>query len=208
MRTALKLNSKGAEVGRSDDSGKSPRPHPSSCVEPDNRIWFHTHDTAARFLSGPHLTNLSSNFQRCLEERIGTNVLSHQWIEQTDLYSFVYDLMFPSQIEALFGTSFLHLSPSFPADFKEFHSGLFYLLLGYPRWMVPKAWDARERCLESIKKYHARLDEEKYEKTNHGEKKDFICGSEFIRARERMHAKMKRLDADAIASSELGVIWA
>ena len=127
----------------------------------------------------------------------------------TDLYAFLYNVIFPTQIEILFGTSFLTLHPNFVSDFREFHQGLAYLLRGYPRWLVPKAWDARERCLTSIKKWHAYVQEQQPDKTSLShEDRSFKYGSQFISARQEMHSKIEALDADDIASSELGVIWA
>ncbi|KAL9117083.1 MAG: hypothetical protein Q9187_006385 [Circinaria calcarea] len=208
MRNILKLKPNGASFCESDDSGRGPRPHPKSNVEPENRIWFHTHDTSARYLSGLHLNSLSSYFQYHLKNRIGALSLDNQWSETTDLYSLIFDIIFPTQIEALFGTSFLSLNPNFASDFREFHRGLTYLLRGYPRWLIPKTWRARERCLEDIKKWHIESQKQQDGKILSGEERYISYGSDYIRARKHMHAKMKLLDADAIASSELGVIWA
>ncbi|KAL2040299.1 hypothetical protein N7G274_007202 [Stereocaulon virgatum] len=40
------------------------------------------------------------------------------------------------------------------------------------------------------------------------EERLLFYGSDFIRNRRQMHGKMGPLDEDALASSELGVIWA
>ena len=209
MRNILKLKPNGASFCQSDDSGRGPRPHTRSNVKPENRIWFHTHNSSAIFLSGLHLKTLSSHFQYHLRNRIGTLPLDNQWSETTDLYSFVFDLTFPTQVEVLFGTSFLPLNPNFASNFREFHRGLTYLLRGYPRWLVPKAWDAREQCLEDIKKWHIAVQkQEDNGRISSSEGKHLSYGSDYIRGRKHMHSKMKLLDADAIASSELGVIWA
>ena len=192
-----------------DDSGRGPRSHPLSNVKAENRIWFHTRDSAATYLSGPHLKSLASRFQYHFRSRMEELSLPDGWSLNTDLYTFVYNVMFPTQIEVLFGTTFLTLNPNFASDFREFHRGLSYLLRGYPRWMVPKAWDARERCLTSIKKWHVYVQEQQPEETTlcH-EDRILRYGSRFISVRREMHSKMKALDADDIASSELGVIWA
>lgn len=209
MRNILKLNRNGAEFCESDDSGRGPRPHPKSHVKPENRIWFHTHDSSATFLTGSHLGTLTSTFQDRLKDRVGDLSFNNEWSQATDLYSFVYNTIFPTQIEVLFGPSFLLINPDFASDFREFHRGLTHLLRGYPWWLAPKAWTAREKCLDGIKRWHALLEvEENDEKQLSDEKKHTNQGSEFIRARKRMHTKMKSLDKDAIASSELGVIWA
>ena len=209
MRNILKLGSSGARFCESDNSGRGPRPHPLSNVKKENRIWFLTHDSAATYLSGPHLKPLASSLQHHLRLRIDGLSFPHGWVMNTDLYTFLYNLMFPSQIEVLFGTSFLNLNPDFPSDFRVFHQGLVYLLRGYPRWMVPKAWDARERCLKSIKDWHIYVQEQQADEAMPCHKdRTRIYGSRFISVRREMHSKIKALDADDIASSELGVIWA
>ena len=209
MRNVLKLNPNGARFCESDDSGRGPRPHPSSNVKFENRIWFHTHDSAAIYLSGLHLKPLVADFQHRLGSRMDSITLDDQRMEFADLYGFLYDLLSPTQIDTLFGTSFLAMNPNFAFDFREFHRGLPYLLRGYPRWLSPKAWDARERCLESIKGWHAFCREKKRTgEVQSDEERTLFYGSRYIENRQAMHSKMKALDADAIASSELGVIWA
>ena len=209
MRNILKLGSNGAKFCESDDSGRGPQPHSKSNVKNENRIWFHTRDTAAMYLSGPHLMSLASRFQRDFRSHL--EAVSHPpgWHVKTDLYGFVYDIMFPTQIRVLFGTSFIDLNPTFAGDFREFHKGLPFLLRRYPRWMVPKAWDARERCLRSVKKWHVHVQENQANATKLSDEEwTLIYGSRLISVRQEMHSKMTALDPDAIASSELGIIWA
>ena len=182
-----------------------------STVRPENRIWFHTHDSAATFLSGTHLKVIASYFQRHLKDRVRQFTYTKQWSDPTDLYSLVHDLIFSTQIDTLYGKSFLLMNPNFVSDFRTFHHGIPYLLRGYPRWLIPKTWDARERCLEAIKQYHISRDEWKVDSNDKTEADEEHCvnyGSDFIRARKLIHSKMEGLDADAVASSELGVIWA
>ena len=65
----------------SDDSGKGPRPHSKSNVKKENRIWFNTRDTAATYLSGPHLTSLASRFQHGVRSRVGALSPTSSWME-------------------------------------------------------------------------------------------------------------------------------
>ena len=209
MQNILKLGPSGASFCDSDDSGRGPRPHPKSQVKPENRLWFHTHDTSAIFLSGNHLQTIVKNFQPKLRARIEELPIDSNWNETADLYQFIYDTLFPIQVQALFGTSFLALNPNFAQDFRKFHQGLVYFLRGSPSWLIPTAWAARERCLESIKRWHLfLLEQESNQKPAHSEENNFLFGSRYIRTLQEKYGRMKPLDADAIASSELGVIWA
>ena len=209
MRNVLKLGSNGAKFCELDDSGRGPRPRSGTNVNAENRIWYLTHNSAATYLSGPHLKSLASRFQHQLSSRIEAMSLPLGWGVNTDLYGFLYDVLFPTQVELLFGTSFFDLNPTFAGDFRQFHRGLPLLLRRLPRWLVPKAWDARERCLESIKKWHVWVQEQQASGIALcDEDRALRYGSRFISTRQAMHSKMKDLDADDIASSELGIIWA
>ncbi|ERF71136.1 hypothetical protein EPUS_08931 [Endocarpon pusillum Z07020] len=209
MRNILKLGPIGASFCESDDSGRGPRPHPRSQVEPEDRLWFHTHNTAATFLSGIHLKAILKTFQTNLRTRIEALRIDRRWDEIPDLYQFIYKTLFPTQVEVLFGTSFLALNPNFLQDFRDFHKGLVYLLRGYPSWLVPTACSARERCLGSIKRWHLFLKEQEgNENPPRDEERSRLYGSRYIRTLQKKYGRMKPLDLDAVASSELGVIWA
>ncbi len=161
MRGVLKLNTGGAKLCKADDSGRDPRAHPRSNVKRENRIWFHTHDTPATYLSGTHFKTLSTSFQHYLHNRLAALDIDLQRSDITDLYSFIHDIVFPTQIKVLFGPSFLAINNGFASDFRKFHRGLPYPLQGYPRWLIPRAWDARERCLKAIKRWHRSQREQK-----------------------------------------------
>lgn len=209
MRNALKLGPNGAKFCESDNSGRGVRPHPKSSVKPENRIWFLTHNSAAVFLSGSYLQIMALHFQHHLRHRLHAFSPRQEWVEKTDLYSFIYGMIFTTQIEVLFGKYFLLLNPDFTSDFREFHNGIPSLLRAYPSWMIPKAWHARERCLKSIKRWHKyRLKLEKNDAKIFNIERHLFYGSDYIEERKRIHTAMEPLDEDAIASSELGVIWA
>ena len=200
MENILNLSHQGVSFCQADNSGRGPRAHPQSQVAPENRLWFHVHTAAATFMSGIHLKQLVESFQNLVTARVENLSWDDCEKEPVDLYQFVYDMIFPAQLETLFGPEFLTLNPGFVRDFRVFHKSLAYFLRGYPQWVIPKAWAARERCFESVKKWHRFIQQEAVE--------DSARGSPYIRNLRGRYEKMESLDRNAVASSELGIIWA
>ncbi|KAI1382460.1 cytochrome P450 [Hypoxylon crocopeplum] len=161
-------------------------------------------------LSGPQLEVLATRFQINLTERIAASrdEIGNDWVEIPDLCDFVQKYVIESAICTFFGPFMVSLNPNIVDDFLEFNSYIRLLFMGMPRWLIPKAYKARQRMVENIQRWqkHARdhcepaniedVDWEPY------------YGSKFIRERQSLLTKRGILDEMARAAENFANLWA
>ena len=184
------------KVYESDDSGSTHDPHPESSVKPEDRVFHLVHKATADNLSGPQLKITAKRFKDALLQQIEASPITEEWTEMDDLFAFVRPMISRSTIQSMFGANFLRKFLEFFDDFLYFNQNMTKLLHRYPRWMVPKAWQARERCMAAMKKWR---------KDVQG-KNDFE-GNGMIAQRWAGFSKMKGLSDDGVAASDVGIIW-
>lgn len=112
-------------------------------------------------------------------------------------------------MEAVCGPHMFSLNPTFAEDFWAFDKNILSLLKGYPRWISPKAWESRDRCLQAVKSWHQYANEH-YDDVEIDPDTEYepLFSAKFIRARQQYYSKIKSITADAKASVDLGLIWA
>ncbi|MCJ1307351.1 hypothetical protein MMC25_000997 [Agyrium rufum] len=192
-----------------DDSGISLQPHPMSQVERQHRVYFHTHKVTQGFMTGPGLAHFTDRFQSLLKQQIDhSGVKSGEWIEMPCFFSFLRDMLSTAAITTMCGPSLLEVSPTLISDLWEFDRSLPYFFKGYPKWLAPKAWAARKRCLDGMKRWHQHavnnFTEDAIEEDGH----DKYYGAPLMRSRQEYFSKMESLNADALASENIGLMWA
>ncbi|MCJ1314666.1 hypothetical protein MMC25_008348 [Agyrium rufum] len=194
---------------RADNSGVNIRPHPDSSIKQEHRIYYHNFRTTHDFLTGQGLRKFAYRMQANLRTMVSKTEASSQWTEYKDLYVFVQQLLFPAAVEAMCGPVLLSLSPTFTSDFWEFDNHFPFFFKKYPRWLIPKGFRARDRLLQAVKSWltyaHANFDQSMVSADGDW---DPLFGSQFIRSRQDYCGKMADMSENAIASSELGMIWA
>lgn len=191
-----------------DDSGLNSKPHPTSNVKPEHRIDYLTHAAILRFLSGPGLKPLVSRFKEMIMGQFASQDIFSEWVEMPDLYSFLKVQIFNASVEAMCGSHILLLNPTFCEDFWKFDAGLSNLAKGYPWWLIPSAYQARNRCLAHVKKWHLFLRENSSrEESEDYDSFDPKLGAGLMRYRQKMWSKMEAIDAGAMASEDLGMLW-
>ena len=129
------------------------------------------------------------------KERIVAVPVQDEWIKMDDLFSFLRPLISYSTIEAMCGASFLREFPDFADSFWNFNSKMPILLQGWPRWMMPKTWQARDRCISTMKQWRKTCDKENFD------------GNAMILRRWSYFSKMQGLSEDGVACSDLGILW-
>jgi len=196
------------KIYHTDSSGINLQPHPNSNTPFKDRYYFHTRRDMVGFFSGPGLKHFSNRFQSLLRRQISQVDVGHEWIEFADLYSFVQDLLIGPAIEAMCGPTLIAQNPTFVDDFWKFDSDLLYFFKGCPRWLAPRAWRNRNRILGSLKTWHAYAREHFDESCIEADGHDQFHGSPLMRSRQNYLPKIYSLDADALASQDLGLIWA
>ena len=142
----------------SDNSGMHPRPHPDSDVPSHLRVDHMTHHSVIKLLTGPGFKASCKRFTRSLSQRLlAKTSIGSEWTNFPDLFDFLLDELFPTAVEAMWGTTISSVNPDFPEDIRAFSKGIPYLAKGYPRLLAPSAYAARDRCLESVKSWHAAI---------------------------------------------------
>lgn len=207
--TMFGMPKKAREFIASDDSGLSHRPHPESTRVGHHRIDFLTHVSLGKFIQGPGLKPLSTRFAQNALELFSRFDLSREWVEMPDLFTLVQKIIFQASVPAMFGKHLLGRNPSFFDDFCNFDVGVPNLAKRLPRWIIPSAYNARDKCLETIKRHHCFLKQECGDLKPDGNVLGYsdVYGAEIIRYRHDMWSKMEAMDSNAKAAEDLGMIW-
>lgn len=184
------------KVYESDDSGICHDPHPQSSVKPEDRVFHLVHKAVADNLSGPGLKISAQRFKDALVQHIEASPITEEWVEMDDLFGFVRPFISRSTIQAMCGDDFFRMYPEFFDDFWYFNVSMPKLLHRYPRWMVPKAWQARDRCIAVMKKWRKEV-----------EGTDDFQGNGMISQRWAFFSKIQGLSDDGVAASDVGILW-
>ena len=193
----------------SDDSGIGLSPHPDSKVPAHLRIDYLTYSSVTKFLTGPGLRPFVRRFTGNLTNQLQTtDAINYEWTDFSDLSSFVQAEFLTAVIKALFGTYFLQINPNFVLEFWDFHNHVNLLAKGYPRWLFPQPYRLRDKCLESMKKWHIFIkDHLDDEITGPGHWNPYY-GADLVKFRHDAWSKMPSMDTDAKATEDVGMIWA
>ena len=209
FKTMCKMPKDALAFWMSDDSGMLAQPHPESHVPAHLRVDYMTHDGVAKILTGIGLKPLCDRFTRNLSQRLLANTsVGVEWVEYPDLFAFMQNELLTPAMEALWGTKVFSLEPAFSQDIWHFSRGLPYLAKGYPRWLAPSAYRARDKCLESVKRWHSSISASLATPPEGMDRWNPEYGTEFVKYRHRMWSQMPRMNVDAIASEDLGMMWA
>ena len=193
----------------SDNSGLNHKPFHESNVPPEERIDYLTHVSMGKFIHGPGLKPLAARFTQNILQNFLDLDIDDRWTELPDLYQFIQKCIFNASVPAMFGQHLIRRNSSFCEDFWNFDAAVPDLAKGLPSWLIPNAFKARDRCLETIKKHHLFLNRHQKEMIPSGRTDDYhdLYGAEIIRYRHNMWSKMNGIDANARAAEDLGFIW-
>ena len=193
-----------------DDSGINATPLPGSKVKPEHRINYFQTRAAHKHLTGSGLVQMTEFYIKVLKRRIDASQTESDWLDQPDLYNFLREEVFRAAVEAMCGSHLLTQSPTFVEDFWEFAASIPTLFKGLPKWMTPKAHRVRGRLLNAVKTWH-KTAHENFDCTKTGPDDpewEPYFGSKLIRIRQDYGRSMDFMNADALASEDLGLIFA
>lgn len=175
--------------------------------EVERRITY-AHETLPRkLLSGPSLTAMTEKYFLTLRKNLAAcGCDREEGMEIPDLYAFFKDVIMESTIETVMGSALLEMYPAVVEDFYLFDEKLEDFNAGTPRFMMPLAYDARDRLLVKLKEWDLASIDEKEGLDEDVEWNKW--GSKFIRARRAAFRSMPALDANARASENLGILEA
>ncbi|OCL10073.1 cytochrome P450 [Glonium stellatum] len=185
-------------------------PRKGSTTRQEDRIHFWQASTAQKYLSGQTLLQISERYLRILTRNLDTLDIQNEWVGLPDLYNFLQMEVSRAAIESMMGSKILELNPTLVEDFWNFDSNVPNYIRGFPRWIIPSAYKARDRLLASVKKWHAYAHEHSdCSKLGPDDPEwDPYFGTKLVKARQNYALKMKPMDADARASEDMGLLFA
>ncbi|KAL6916309.1 hypothetical protein FSST1_007804 [Fusarium sambucinum] len=157
VRDAFGLPQPDVDIYAGDDSGVDVKPAPGwEHVEQTRRFHFVQHRQLNTFLSGSALNTMTGKFLEVYSDHIAqdTTFRDREWVEVDDLYAWFKNHLLHAAVVALCGERFLELSPHFLEEFWSFDYHLPNLFKRLPRWVVPRSYQARDRLLECLFRYH------------------------------------------------------
>ena len=194
-----------------DDTGIHAEPLEGNCdMKSCNRIFYGLHRTLHANLAGPGLAELATRFTNNLKLELEANnrIGYEEWVEIEDLYGFIRDMIFRASTNALCGPHLLRLTPSFVADYWEFDSYSPKLFKDLPRWMISKAYEAKDKLHEGMKKWQGFARDGYYWKLEDERLWEELFGTKVMRDRRMMFRAVEGMSDNAIAAVDLGMVWA
>jgi hypothetical protein len=169
-------------IFEADNSGTAAVPYTK--VAEDQRIWRQIYDAQSRNLqSTDNLNILTTVFTRKFLKIVDEEPLD-EW-QTAPIYQFFRSRMSTASTIALIGRGAFKHNPNATEDFWEFFSGFMGLFMGLPRFLLPKAWDARTRltnaCTKHLKDIADRYDDIQAADSDWGED----LGSRVNRSRDK-----------------------
>ena len=209
LKNMFGMHSKPLSAYKADDSGHHSERYPGSITETHNRIDFLTHDLFVKFLSGPGLSRMFERFSRSLSDRLEAVDVGAEWREIPDLLEFIQMEVGTAILEAITGPQLVAQNPTFVSDLFKYDSAVPTLSKGVPRCIASEAYRTRDKMLHMIKIWHAYA-RKHFDNNLIDVDGDFdpFWGSEHMRCRQKTLLNVDGFDEDALASSDLGLIWA
>ena len=194
-----------------DDSGHHAQPHPESNVPPHLRIDYLHFSSVEKFLVGEGLKPFADRFTTGLTHRLlaRQRQFGSAWSHVPDLFTVMQDELFPAAAQAMCGTRLFEINKNFTRDFWAFNKAIPLLAKGYPRWLIPSAYRARDTAIETILKWHRAIAPNFITEAT-GSMTDWNpeYGAEFVKFRHVAWSKMPRMGPGGAATEDLGIIWA
>ena len=192
-----------------DNSGHQSLPRPDSDMLPHLRLDYLTNSSILRFLNGNGLKPFARRFVSNITKRLSLKKTMYpEWTYIPDLYEFLQGELFPAGLEAMWGTEFLKLNPTFVEDIWTFSKALPGFAKGYPQWLYPRQSRARDACILGIKRWHqAAWAHFSNPNISHSDW-DEQYGADIVRFRLEAWSKMPRMNAGGMAAEDLGMVWA
>ena len=209
VQTILKTPKDALDLWLSDDSGVNVSPHPASSTPSHLRIDYLTYSSVHKFLSGPGLKPFADRFTtNLLAQLTKRDDIGQRWKHLPDLFSLFQDEFIAASLQAMCGEYLLRSQPTFVQDYWRYNTALYTLAKGYPRWMKPKAYRQRDKCLQSLKEWHELI--RPYFEDASLDQQDWnpYYGTAFVKFRHRAWSEIDCMGPNAAAAEDLGLIWA
>ncbi|KAF2973131.1 hypothetical protein GQX73_g397 [Xylaria multiplex] len=195
-----------------DNSGIEAKPVPGTSIPSHQRIWHNQHVDSAKYLTGDVLRGLAARFTSTLSEAISKAdpndpADSGEWVTIDDFYPWWRARVFAAATTSIFGPHLLRLNPTLEQDFWNFADSIPTLVKRYPAWMAPRAHAARNKMIDSVKKWHAHAREHSDYSISGDDapKWDEYWGSVWLKVRQRWGQATGTMDDGGLASEDLAL---
>lgn len=195
-----------------DNTGINNQPEPhSNMISPEHRIFHLVYKSVHTGLSGVGLAEMERQLIKNLGEQMHNLPIKYdEWTAIPDLYGgLIQRMAFEGAMVSLCGPHILEVNPNFHDDFWTFDNRLPSLTREVPRWLAPKAYKARDKMNQSMRRWQE-FAHKNYDVTKANEDKrewEEFFGSRLMRTRHEFFGKMP-LSKETIAADDLGLIWA
>jgi hypothetical protein len=160
--------------------------------------------------TGSNLTSLDKRLFETLKRSIDQELASKangEWIDIPDLYAFVEYHVTSAITATLLGSAIVESYPEIIPDLCIHIDATDALVMGLPRFMIPKAYAARDRILSTFQKWSAKAETLRIQKVTNTEW-DPIAGSGLLQERETLYSELPGHDGYARATQTLGLLYA
>ena len=126
-----------------------------------------------------------------------------------DFVSFVEARVFEAAVYAFFGPRMLDCNPNLASHYAEYNKNIRSLLMGWPKWMNPKAHRARDHMVDSMIRWQRFALSQQSPESILGEVKwEPLYGSRVVRERLLLLTRRGIVDERARAAEILAIMWA
>ncbi|KAI1739028.1 cytochrome P450 [Xylaria scruposa] len=193
LRHLLNLPRRALQIYEADNSGMNSTPREGSVVAPERRLKFLIAHNLNKFLSSRYLDALNKQYLSLLVRDLHSLPIGDTWINLPDLFVFIQRINFRASIKTLAGLELLNVYPDIIEDLIIFQSYVPDMLYRMPRWLIPRAHQARKRLLGGIKRWH---------------ELGAFFGTKLVKARQIYARKIAEMTPEARAAEDLGLIFA
>ncbi|KAF2648308.1 cytochrome P450 [Lophiostoma macrostomum CBS 122681] len=169
----------------------------------------HAHLALPRqYFSGTALVSMVDVYIATLRRNMSNKMIQEKfWTEIEDMWSFFQNEIARATMETIFGSELLRMHPRIVRDFWEFDKNVEQLFRGLPRFMMPTAYNTRDRLVGNLsiwlQSVHPGTD---FAKTAEEDPEwDAKSGSKFFQARDAVFAN-NTLDYQARAAEALAIM--
>jgi hypothetical protein len=200
-----RLPSEDVALVAKDISGSSRQPLVDTRQE--DRIWRKFHEIYESHLIGSGaVSSLTELFIDTMFDQL--NSITSDGPVQCGVDEFMKYHMFQASTITLAGRGVFNANPQFGRDFWEYDEDFMSLLYGMPKMFCSKGWNARDKCLETVRSYLETawegIDWSVCEEADLDWEPNF--GSKLVREREVAMEKYG-ISLDGRASFQMGLIW-
>jgi hypothetical protein len=112
-------------------------------------------------MTGKSLKSLAGRSTENMMTRLKDTSYNDKGGTHESLYDFIKVHMFHASVTAMFGKQLFEADPDFCHHFREFEEGMPELAKGLPRFIYRKKYRARENCLQTVRKWQRKLDQQR-----------------------------------------------